>query len=170
MVIPHGRVALPVSDCSAKTAMKTCCDHPEKEPEPVKANSCCLHSDHVDPVNPEPLAASKFFCPMCPGVTSDLPGDCPKCGMALERNPPGGQRRARIYTCPMHPEVVQDHPGDCPKCGMALEPMSPADDSDDHRGPRNPRSLPQVLDRPRADDTGPPSRDERHVSLVAACT
>ena len=24
---------------------------------------------------------------MCPGVESDRPGDCPKCGMALERNP-----------------------------------------------------------------------------------
>ncbi|MBS0659797.1 MAG: copper-translocating P-type ATPase, partial [Verrucomicrobia bacterium] len=24
---------------------------------------------------------------MCPGVESDVPGDCPKCGMALERNP-----------------------------------------------------------------------------------
>ena len=24
---------------------------------------------------------------MCPGVESDKPGDCPKCGMALERNP-----------------------------------------------------------------------------------
>lgn len=58
---------------------------------------------------------------MCPGIESDEPGDCPKCGMALERNPswkPAGQT---IYTCPMHPEVEQDHPGTCPKCGMALE-------------------------------------------------
>ncbi len=30
---------------------------------------------------------AKYFCPMCPGVESDKPGDCPKCGMALERNP-----------------------------------------------------------------------------------
>ena len=60
---------------------------------------------------------------MCPGVESDKPGDCPKCGMALERNhawvaPASGKP---IYTCPMHPEVEQDHPGSCPKCGMALE-------------------------------------------------
>ena len=27
---------------------------------------------------------AKYFCPMCPGVESDRPGDCPKCGMALE--------------------------------------------------------------------------------------
>jgi Cu+-exporting ATPase len=57
---------------------------------------------------------------MCDGVTSDVPGDCPKCGMALERNP--AWRPATIYTCPMHPEIEQDHPGNCPKCGMALEP------------------------------------------------
>ena len=32
-------------------------------------------------------ASAKYFCPMCDGVESDKPGDCPKCGMALERNP-----------------------------------------------------------------------------------
>ena len=61
---------------------------------------------------------------MCEGVVSNQPGDCPKCGMALERNPawvapaPG----KRIYTCPMHPQIERDHPGACPICGMALEP------------------------------------------------
>jgi Cu+-exporting ATPase len=69
---------------------------------------------------------------MCPGVESEIPGDCPKCGMSLERNPTWKGPAQTVYTCPMHPEVVQDRPGDCPKCGMALEPMSPADDSDDH--------------------------------------
>ena len=29
----------------------------------------------------------RYFCPMCAGVESDGPGDCPLCGMALERNP-----------------------------------------------------------------------------------
>ena len=32
-------------------------------------------------------ATSKYFCPMCPGMESDAPGDCPQCGMALELNP-----------------------------------------------------------------------------------
>ncbi|HTK96964.1 MAG TPA: heavy metal-binding domain-containing protein, partial [Pseudomonadales bacterium] len=27
---------------------------------------------------------ARYFCPMCEGVESDEPGDCPKCGMALE--------------------------------------------------------------------------------------
>src|SRR5581483_5938295 len=32
-------------------------------------------------------SSAQYFCPMCPGVESDQPGDCPKCGRALERNP-----------------------------------------------------------------------------------
>jgi len=75
----------------------------------------CCHS------HPAPRPVTKeWFCPMCEGVESDQPGACPKCGMALERNP--AFRAAAVYTCPMHPEVRLDHPGACPKCGMALEP------------------------------------------------
>lgn len=70
----------------------------------------------------KPAAAAKYFCPMCPRVESENSGDCPKCGMALERNPSWQPTGEAIYTCPMHPEVEQDHPGDCPKCGMPLEP------------------------------------------------
>jgi Cu+-exporting ATPase len=92
--------------------------------------SCC-HGHAGEAVTPSALA--KYFCPMCPGAESDVPGDCPKCGMALERNPawvaPKSQRT--IYTCPMHPEVQQDHPGDCPKCGMALEPLTVSMASDE---------------------------------------
>ena len=71
---------------------------------------------------------------MCPGVESDKPGNCPKCGMALERNPAWKPAAKTIYTCPMHPEVEQDHPGDCPKCGMALEPkiVQPEEEAEDN--------------------------------------
>jgi Cu+-exporting ATPase len=34
-----------------------------------------------------PSGRKPWYCPMCPGVESDVPGDCPKCGMALERTP-----------------------------------------------------------------------------------
>lgn len=67
---------------------------------------------------------AKYYCPMCPGVESEVPGTCPKCGMALERNPAWVAPVAAKYTCPMHPEILQDHPGTCPKCGMALEPVA----------------------------------------------
>lgn len=60
-----------------------------------------------------------WTCPMHPEVESNRAGDCPKCGMALERVVTVAP--AASYTCPMHPEVESDRPGDCPKCGMALE-------------------------------------------------
>jgi Cu+-exporting ATPase len=66
---------------------------------------------------------------MCDGVVSDKPGACPKCGMALERNP--SYSEPKIYTCPMHPEVRENQPGPCPICGMALEPVAPAATSED---------------------------------------
>ena len=63
---------------------------------------------------------------MCDGVENDKPGSCPKCGMALERNPTFHEPAKIIYTCPMHPQIEQDHPGNCPICGMTLEPKSVA--------------------------------------------
>jgi P-type Cu+ transporter len=71
-----------------------------------------------------PPAGAPYYCPMCEGIVSDKPGDCPKCGMALERNPAYSAGPRTVYTCPMHPEIEQDHPGDCPICGMALEPKT----------------------------------------------
>ncbi|HEY5707374.1 MAG TPA: copper-translocating P-type ATPase [Terrimicrobiaceae bacterium] len=71
----------------------------------------------------------EWFCPMCPGLESDKPGACPKCGMALERNPAYAKPGA-IYTCPMHLEIRRDHPGACPICGMALEPVQAAPEED----------------------------------------
>jgi len=66
-----------------------------------------------------------YVCPMCPGVRSETPGACPKCGMALECETPAPIQKTR-WTCPMHPEVAKDGPGTCPICGMALEPKEPA--------------------------------------------
>ncbi|MBA3651566.1 MAG: cadmium-translocating P-type ATPase [Chthoniobacterales bacterium] len=96
----------------------------ETEHEPEHEHDCC-GGGHHSPAETKAAAAahkpaSKYFCPMCEGVESDQPGSCPKCGMALERNPTF--RAPVIYTCPMHSQIEQDHPGDCPICGMALEP------------------------------------------------
>lgn len=90
-----------------------------QEEKTVAKPSCCSHHQHDEVVKAS--AAAKYFCPMCPGVESDKPGDCPKCGMALERNPAWQAPGKTVYTCPMHPEIEEDQPGDCPKCGMALE-------------------------------------------------
>jgi len=89
------------------------------------------HHDHSGhDVKPE--TSAKYYCPMCEGVVSDKPGNCPKCGMALERNPAYAAPARTIYTCPMHPQIEQDHPGSCPICGMALEAKAvSATDSDE---------------------------------------
>ncbi len=47
-----------------------------------KKHSCCGgHTHHPDLAK---AATKAYYCPMCPGVESDVPADCPKCGMRLE--------------------------------------------------------------------------------------
>ena len=76
------------------------------------------------------MNAAAYTCPMHPDVQADAPGECPRCGMALERV--GVPAPAAEWTCPMHPEIVRDGPGECPICGMALEPRGggEADDAE----------------------------------------
>jgi len=71
-----------------------------------------------------------WSCPMHPEVESDYAGDCPKCGMALEKVIVAAP--AQQFTCPMHPEILQDEPGNCPICGMTLEPVLVTDDEEDN--------------------------------------
>jgi len=106
-------------------------------PTPTGSPGSCCDSDdkhkHPHQHSVQPPAAAEYFCPMCEGVVSDSPGDCPKCGMALERNPAFREPTHTVWTCPMHPEIAQDHPGDCPKCGMALEPKTVTGSSPDEK-------------------------------------
>ncbi|HIL91640.1 MAG TPA: heavy metal translocating P-type ATPase [Cycloclasticus sp.] len=76
-----------------------------------------------DEPRPEPIAiaGAKYICPMCPGIESDGPDICSKCGMALEPETFVPPETHTDYICPMHPDVVEDKPGSCPICGMALE-------------------------------------------------
>jgi len=122
------------SDAAARESEHSCCGGAQAKAAPAEeSHSCCGGGEHASD-DAKPSAAAKYFCPMCEGVESDKPGDCPKCGMALERNPGWAPESKTIYTCPMHPEIEQDHPGDCPKCGMALEPktVTAADSEDDN--------------------------------------
>ena len=90
-------------------------------PETAQRESgCCSHGDQGQAGTG--AAPGTYICACCPGVESDEPGNCPHCGMALQRV--GGETTTTRYTCPMHPEIVRDEPGDCPICGMALEPIT----------------------------------------------
>ncbi len=100
-----------------------CCHGTTTANEPETGNQgggCCGHGNS----NREnhQTTPGTYICACCPGVESDEPGNCPHCGMALQRV--GGSGTTTRYTCPMHPEIVRDEPGDCPICGMALEPMT----------------------------------------------
>ncbi|RDD62050.1 heavy metal translocating P-type ATPase [Ferruginivarius sediminum] len=113
--------------CSARCAEKFRADPVAVlEGEGGKDHACChgAHGQRHRETAPAATSGSgKYICPMCPGVESDHPDSCPKCGMALEPAAPQPTRQTK-YTCPMHPEIVRDEPGECPKCGMALEPMT----------------------------------------------
>jgi Cu+-exporting ATPase len=111
-----------------------CCEHcrqqflnpvslaPPGQPQLMTLQPPCCHGGGTPSVDPSQIQ-SAYYCPMCEGVESDVPGECPKCGMALESTQGPNLARKTIYACPMHPEVVQDEPGDCSLCGMALEPQ-----------------------------------------------
>ena len=123
------------ASAESRSSSASCCGGSSKEApaETPKAGSCCHgggheHHHHSEAETAAAAAsrspAAKYFCPMCEGVESDAPGSCPKCGMALERNPTFREPAKTIYTCPMHPQIEQDKPGNCPICGMALEPKT----------------------------------------------
>lgn len=75
--------------------------------------------------------SGKYYCPMhCEGdKIYDKPGNCPVCGMNLEKMHELTPKKKQ-YTCPMHPEIVKDEAGSCPICGMDLVPMEPDDEVD----------------------------------------
>ena len=63
----------------------------------------------------------EYFCPMHPQIVRDKPGECPVCGMKLEKRlPPGatpaaggsspGERRILYYRHPMDPSAHSDKP------------------------------------------------------------
>jgi Cu+-exporting ATPase len=97
-----------------------------------KGHDNCCHKD----AGKSAKAKSKdskdaiYTCPMHPEIEQVGPGDCPKCGMALELKDGPLDNSKTQYTCPMHPEVIEDEPGDCPICGMALEANTVAEDED----------------------------------------
>jgi len=83
------------------------------------------HAEFQHPVKSAQLTgANDYTCPMHPEIRQSGPGNCPKCGMALERISLQSSVADLEYICPMHPEVISSLPGACPKCGMALEPRT----------------------------------------------
>lgn len=87
----------PAGDCcnaaqksEPKPVTGECCHAPAvvAAPAPMAKHDCCHGVAAAGaPTGPAVVRAAgtaAYFCPMCPGVESDAPGSCPKCGMALE--------------------------------------------------------------------------------------
>ncbi|MGZ8144461.1 MAG: copper-transporting P-type ATPase, partial [Methylosarcina sp.] len=74
-----------------------------------------------------------YTCPMHPDIRLEHPGNCPKCGMALEEVVDTAPEVRTEYVCPMHPEIIRNEPGFCPKCGMALEPRDVSGQEEENR-------------------------------------
>jgi len=92
------------------------------------------HNHHHDQGSSktEDHEGGSYYCPMlCEGDKKyDQPGDCPVCGMDLEKEEKMVRSGKTQYTCPMHPEIIREQPGSCPICGMDLEPMSASQEAD----------------------------------------
>jgi len=69
-------------------AQHDCCHAPASPPPAAAGHDCCHGGGDPEAAAAAAAAARRsgaaYFCPMCPGVESDAPGTCPRCGMALE--------------------------------------------------------------------------------------
>ena len=71
---------------AAPAAAKGDCCHAPAQAAPA-AHECChggTGSGAAAALAAAHSSGAAYFCPMCPGVESDVPGTCPRCGMALE--------------------------------------------------------------------------------------
>jgi P-type Cu+ transporter len=79
---------------------------------------CSMHC--ADKFQGEPdlyiKAEAGWICPAHPEMTYEVPGECPICGMALQKDHTG-----RYFRCVIHPQQRQREPGTCPTCGLPLE-------------------------------------------------
>lgn len=122
------------------------CEGDKTYDKPGNCPICGMHlvkqtSDGIKEIKPEahqhPVSnvtdnnKGEYYCPMhCEGdKTYDKSGQCPVCGMNLEKMHSVSAKRKQ-YTCPMHPEIIKDAPGNCPICGMNLVPLQPAEDDE----------------------------------------
>lgn len=85
--------------------------------------SCCSHSGDSSH-NEAPPPGAAWFCPMCPGVFSDRPGACPKCGMELEPLP--AARSSTTERDPLLSRLVLSLALGIPLMALAMAHMLPA--------------------------------------------
>ncbi|HVA54501.1 MAG TPA: heavy metal-binding domain-containing protein, partial [Gammaproteobacteria bacterium] len=77
-------------------------------------NTTHQHTTHAGKKRAQQRSSARYTCPMHPDVSSTTSGNCPVCGMALERSELSPAATTTEWVCPMHPEIVRDAPGECP--------------------------------------------------------
>ena len=75
MVMKNGTTCMTNGECKMKDGKKMM----------MKEGECMEMSGKMCTDKMKNMSAAMYSCPMHPGVTSDKPGKCPKCGMALEK-------------------------------------------------------------------------------------
>ena len=75
MVMKNGTTCMTNGECKMKDGKKMM----------MKEGECMDMSGKMCTDKMKNMSAAMYSCPMHPGVTSDKPGKCPKCGMALEK-------------------------------------------------------------------------------------
>src|SRR5207248_2354843 len=63
---------------------RSCLQRFQADPEHYLQHGPAGHMPPPAPVAAPPGAKVEYICPMDPEIHSDVPGSCPKCGMALE--------------------------------------------------------------------------------------
>lgn len=103
------------------------CGHCKNEEEYLLAfcgsGVCAEQHEHKKEAKPqqkvwtkEYFYATVYTCPMHPEVQNDKPGNCPKCGMKLEK-----KQVLMTYACPEENcEYQKTEPGKCPSDGKEL--------------------------------------------------
>src|SRR6266849_3371838 len=61
-----------------------------------KPNAAHNHQGYDEKHTCHRQESGKYVCPMHPEVVSEMPGNCPKCGMALEPARPAAQKQKVI--------------------------------------------------------------------------
>lgn len=57
-----------------------------------------------------------YTCPVHSKVRSDKAGNCPQCGMTMDK-----KKEVVFYSCPIHSDEQHNKDGNCEKCGSTLE-------------------------------------------------
>ena len=109
-------VSITVTGCAGPSVAPVGVEHPANPDAPTapplaRSNMLALQNEASPPGAPVPAAAGavKYVCPMHPKVTSNAPGKCPICGMALK--PAAAQPTTQPAGAPDHDHGAHEHGG-----------------------------------------------------------